>query len=80
MPIFRLVVSPDLSGKIRTIEFEAEHAAAAFAFVERQNDFVRAEIWQDDKLLCKVEATPETGKIWTVNPASGLDHPGNKKG
>ena len=79
MPIFRLVVCPDLAGKCRTIEFEAEHAAGAFAFVERQSDFVRAEIWHGDQLLCKVDASPETGKIWTINPASGLNLDNGKK-
>ncbi len=67
MPKFQLIIGPDDAGETTTIEFEAKDAAHAFAHVENHDDFVRAEIWQDGHLLCKVKASPETGKIWEVN-------------
>jgi len=71
LPLYRLVLCPDMRGEQRIIEFEAADPAAAFAFVERQDDFVQAEIWQGEQLLCNVKATPATGKIWTVKPSVG---------
>ena len=71
MAIFRLVLCPDAGGALRTIEFEADDAAGAFAYVDRQSDFVHAEIWQGEELLARGDATPATGKLWTVKPAAG---------
>lgn len=69
MAIFRVALCSDAASALRTIEFEAVDAAAAFAYIDRQSDFVRAEIWQGEELLARVEATPAAGKLWTVKPA-----------
>ena len=69
LPIYTLVLGPDARGARRTIQIEAVNPAQLVSHVERQECDVQAEIWESDRLLCKVEGTRDAGLVWTVSPA-----------
>lgn len=69
--LYKLIFPKNARNEELAIEFEAGDAAAALIYAHRESTGRSAELWLDDRILCRIRRVPtENSAIWQIMAAT----------
>lgn len=68
---YKLIFPKNGQNEELAVEFEAGDAAAALIHAHKESTGRSAELWMDDKILCRIRRVPtESAAIWQIMAAT----------
>ena len=67
MPSFRLSYRPQAAPDALVIGFDALDAGAALNIAFRHAGSRAADLWCEDRHLCRIECSDDTGGLWLIS-------------